>query len=79
MSLAANRQLAWRQEWLETRLQQMDYLYFTEQVDEMQVVCKLLDEPLKQYGTKRQQSEYYTSHGMLNNRRQRYRVSAETI
>lgn len=69
----------WRQEWLETRLQQMDYLYFRAQADEMQVVCEMLEKPLKEYGTKRQQSEYCTLRGMLNNRRQRYRVSAETI
>lgn len=75
----ADLEAEWRHEWLETRLQQMEYLYFREQVDEMEVVCDLVEEPLKQYGTKRQQSEYGTLRGMLNNRRHRYRVSTETI
>lgn len=69
----------WRQEWLETRLQQVDYLYFTDQTDDMQGIFDLLDEPLQQLGTQRQQSEYCTLRGMLNNRRQRFRVSPETV
>jgi hypothetical protein len=69
----------WMQEWLETRLRQADYLYFKNQPDEMQVVCDLLEEPLQQFGTLAQQSDFYTVQGMLANRRERFRISAKTV
>ncbi len=69
----------WMQEGLETRLRQADYLYFKNQPDEMQVVCDLLEEPLQEFGTLAQQSDFYTVKGMLANRRERFRISANTV
>jgi DNA-binding SARP family transcriptional activator/predicted ATPase len=64
------------QEWLETRMQQIDCLYFQNEPDEMETVCKVLEGPLTQSGTLEQQAEYCTLLSMLKDRRQRYRMSA---
>lgn len=66
-------------EWLDIRLQQLECLYFRNQPDEMEAICKLLDRPLKQSGTLGQQANFYILRADLNNRRQRYRVTAETV
>lgn len=63
-------------EWLETRMQQIDCLYFQNEPDEMEIVCRVLEGPLKQSGTLKQQADYCTLLGMLNNRRQRYLMNA---
>jgi DNA-binding SARP family transcriptional activator len=76
---AAGLEEAWIQEWLETRLQQVDLLYFNNQPDEMQSVCDLLEGQLTRYGSLAQQSDFYTSLGMLNNRRERFSTSSETV
>lgn len=70
---------AWRAEWLELRLFQVDYLYFKNDPPAMQVVCDLLEMPLEQYGSLAQRSEFCTLQGMLRNRLQRYRLSEETV
>lgn len=75
----AMQEADWRQEWLGTRLQQVDYLYFKNLPDEMETVCRLLEDPLDRFGTLGQKSEFSTLLGMLNNRRERYRISAETV
>jgi DNA-binding SARP family transcriptional activator/predicted ATPase len=64
------------QEWSETRLQQIDCLYFQNKPNEMEAVCKVLESPITQSGTLEQRANYYTLRGMLNNRRQRYWMSA---
>lgn len=66
-------------EWLDIHLQQLECLYFRNQPDKMEAVCKLLDRPLKQSGTLEQQANFYILRSDLNNRRQRYRVTAETV
>lgn len=66
-------------EWLDIRLQQIECLYFRNRPDEMEAVCKLLDRPLKLSGTLEQQADFYILRADLNNRRQRYRVTAETV
>jgi DNA-binding SARP family transcriptional activator/predicted ATPase len=76
---AAGLEEAWIQEWLETRLQQVDLLYFNNQPDEMQSVCNLLEGRLTQSGSLAQQSNFYTSLGMLNNRRERFSTSSESL
>jgi tetratricopeptide (TPR) repeat protein len=76
---AADLEETWIQEWLETRLQQVDLLYFNNQPDEMQSVCDLLEGHLTQYGSLAQQSNFYTSLGMLNNRRERFSTSSESL
>jgi DNA-binding SARP family transcriptional activator/predicted ATPase len=67
------------QEWLETRMQQIDCLYYQNRPNEMEAICKLLEGPLEQSGTLEQQADYCTLRGMLNNRHQRYQVTEETI
>lgn len=70
---------AWRAEWLELRLFQVDYLYFKNDPPAMQMVCDLLEGPLEQYGSLAQRSEFCTLQGMLRNRLQRYSLSEETV
>lgn len=70
---------AWRAEWLELRLFQVDTLYFKNDPPAMQVVCDLLEGPLEQYGSLAQRSEFCTLQGMLRNRLQRYRLSEDTV
>lgn len=69
----------WRMEWLELRLFQLDFLYFKNEPEEMQAICNLLEDPLQAHGSLSQKSDFYTLQNMLNNRRNRYRVSEEMV
>ncbi len=75
----AGLETAWMQEWLETRLQQVDFLYFQNQPDQMQLICDQMEAPLGLYGTVGQQAEFYTLRSMQANRRQRFYLTEQTV
>ena len=67
------------QEWLKTRLYQIDCFYFQNRPEEMETLCEFIEGPIEQSGTLEQQADFCTLRGKLNNRNHRYRSSAETV
>jgi DNA-binding SARP family transcriptional activator len=69
----------WWQAWLEIQLARADMLYFQSELPEMASLCQEVETIVTTHGSARQQSDYYHTLVMLDNRLGRFRPSAQTL